>query len=174
MPQDFRIFRATIDTTRSLAAFSRKAFIDAYRDSNQPEYVEQYADQSFNHAVIRADIESSHCVFLVAAIEDEILGYAMLCSNQPIQCVSDAHPMQLQRAYVDNSKQGTGIGAALIEASVLEARKAGNQTIWLAAWNQNIRAHRFYERNGFRVVGKTYFMLGPERQEDVVMSRSIE
>jgi GNAT superfamily N-acetyltransferase len=172
--QEFSIDRASSDSADAISAFGRKSFIDAYGGSNLPEHVEQYAERSFDRGVIEAELEAEDCIYLVACADGEIFGYTKLCANRPIDCVSDHSPMQLERVYVDSSLQGSGIGARLIGASVAEARQATHRTIWLAAWEKNVRAHRFYERHGFRTVGRTYFMLGPERQEDVVMQRSIE
>jgi ribosomal protein S18 acetylase RimI-like enzyme len=171
--QEFSINRASSDSADAISAFGRRSFIDAYGSSNPPEYVEQYAERSFDRAVIKAELEAQDCTFLIASADGEILGYTKLCANRPIDCVSDPGPMQLERVYVDSSRQGSGIGARLIDASIAQARQAAHRTIWLAAWEKNVRAQRFYERHDFRAVGKTYFMLGPERQEDVVMQRSI-
>ena len=169
----FSLASASSDRADAISAFGRKSFIDAYGSSNPPEHVEQYAERSFDRGVIEAELEAENCIFLIACADGEIFGYTKLCANRPIDCVSDLSPMQLERVYVDSSLQGSGIGARLIHASVAEARQAAHRTIWLAAWEKNVRAHRFYERHGFRTVGRTYFMLGPERQEDVVMQRSI-
>jgi ribosomal protein S18 acetylase RimI-like enzyme len=45
--------------------------------------------------------------------------------------------------------------------------------IWLAVWENNPRAMRFYEKNGFRVAGKTLFRLGGDIQHDFVMARNL-
>ena len=174
MNQQLQITRATVADTESLAQFSRKAFVDAYEKNNRPDYVQQYADTSFSKSAIRADLENPEIVYQMAVLGKNILGYVKLCCHTPTEGVADPDAMQLSRIYVDESKQGLGVGGKLLDAAVTEARDSGHSTIWLAAWEENTRAHRFYERHGYRIVGRTHFMLGPERQEDVVMARAID
>jgi ribosomal protein S18 acetylase RimI-like enzyme len=174
LPKNFKIHKASGVDAGPISVFGRKAFIDAYGDANPPEHVAKYAEQSFDRDVVEAELGEPGFIFLLASSNDNILGYAKLCADRPIDCVSDLHPMQLERVYVDKSQQGAGIGADLIDACVATASECAYRTIWLAAWEENVRAHRFYERHDFHIVGKTYFMLGPERQEDLVMQRSIE
>ena len=35
----------------------------------------------------------------------------------------------------------------------LRAKEAGCDVMWLGVWEYNPRAQRFYEKNGFRIVG---------------------
>jgi ribosomal protein S18 acetylase RimI-like enzyme len=48
--------------------------------------------------------------------------------------------------------QGAGAGTALVEAVTGAARAAGCRRVWLITTNDNLRALRFYQRRGFRLV----------------------
>ena len=48
---------------------------------------------------------------------------------------------------------GDGIGTALLRAVVAEATASGVRRIWLVTSNDNLRALRFYQRRGLRIVG---------------------
>ncbi|MDG4823695.1 GNAT family N-acetyltransferase [Asanoa sp. WMMD1127] len=48
---------------------------------------------------------------------------------------------------------GTGVGTALLNAVVAEARSAGSSRVWLVTTNDNLRALHFYQRRGMRIVG---------------------
>jgi GNAT superfamily N-acetyltransferase len=48
---------------------------------------------------------------------------------------------------------GDGVGTALLDAVVAEARAAGSRRVWLVTTNDNLRALRFYQRRGLRIVG---------------------
>jgi ribosomal protein S18 acetylase RimI-like enzyme len=69
--------------------------------------------------------------------------------------------------------QGRGASVILLEQCLAQARDWGCDVIWLAVWENNPRAMRFYEKNGFRVVGKTLFRLGGDIQHDFVMARNL-
>ena len=48
--------------------------------------------------------------------------------------------------------RGGGAGTALMDAVATAAREAGCRRVWLITTNDNLRALRFYQRRGFRLV----------------------
>ncbi|CCH16688.1 GNAT family N-acetyltransferase [Micromonospora lupini] len=48
---------------------------------------------------------------------------------------------------------GGGVGTALLEAATTTAGEAGLARVWLITSNDNLRALRFYQRRGLRLVG---------------------
>ena len=81
--------------------------------------------------------------------------------------------MQLERIYVDRERQAGGLGSRLLAASLELCGRRGAEWIWLAVWEENAAARRFYARHGFEIAGRTHFMLGPERQDDLIMARRL-
>ncbi len=53
---------------------------------------------------------------------------------------------------IDAFPQGAGVGTALVAAAADAARAAGCRRVWLITTNDNLRALRFYQRRGFRLV----------------------
>ncbi|MEU5561752.1 GNAT family N-acetyltransferase [Micromonospora musae] len=47
---------------------------------------------------------------------------------------------------------GEGVGTALLEAAATRARAAGLHRLWLITTNDNLRAPRFYQRRGLRLI----------------------
>jgi ribosomal protein S18 acetylase RimI-like enzyme len=45
-----------------------------------------------------------------------------------------------------------GIGGALLESVVTEAKQAGARRVWLITTNDNINALRFYQKRGFQII----------------------
>ena len=64
---------------------------------------------------------------------------------------------------------GSGVGAALMTACIEEATRRRYDGIWLGVWGKNIRAIRFYSQWGFVQVGTQPFVLGNDRQTDLVL-----
>lgn len=48
---------------------------------------------------------------------------------------------------------GGGVGTALLAGATTVARERGAERIWLITTNDNLRALRFYQRRGLRLVG---------------------
>jgi GNAT superfamily N-acetyltransferase len=55
----------------------------------------------------------------------------------------------LQMLYVVPSAWGTGAATRLLKGALDAAHQAGNHTVWLRVVDRQMRARRFYEREGF-------------------------
>ena len=53
----------------------------------------------------------------------------------------------------------------------MKRRSRGADALWLGVWGENRRAIRFYEKQGFGVVGRQSFVLGDDEQSDLVLAR---
>ena len=54
------------------------------------------------------------------------------------------------------------------------AAAAGADCLWLGVWEHNPKAIAFYRKFGFEIVGEHTFMLGQERQRDLLMAAGID
>jgi len=68
---------------------------------------------------------------------------------------------------------GKGIGQRLMAACFEYARNGAYDVMWLGVWEFNPRAQRFYEKNGFRIVGRHTFQLGSDPQTDLLMQKEL-
>jgi ribosomal protein S18 acetylase RimI-like enzyme len=59
---------------------------------------------------------------------------------------------QCEVVSLDAVQEGAGVGTALLERAVEAARAAGCRQVQLVTTNDNMRALRFYQRRGFRLV----------------------
>ena len=55
-----------------------------------------------------------------------------------------------------------------MDACFERATRHGRDVMWLGVWEYNPRAQRFYEKNGFQIVGKHVFQLGADPQTDLL------
>lgn len=85
---------------------------------------------------------------LVAEVDGEVVGIAMSGDAVEQDDVLPVRARQLYLLYVLEAHHGTGIGQALFDAVVPPGTGA---QLWVA--EDNPRARRFYERNGFVTEG---------------------
>lgn len=98
---------------------------------------------------------------------DAPLGYAVLTAPDfPIAV--DATDIELRRIYTLAATHGTGLGAAMMQAVLDQARARAYRRVLLGVHPENARARRFYERTGFRVVGERVFTIGTARLVDPI------
>jgi ribosomal protein S18 acetylase RimI-like enzyme len=166
---------ARLEDAEPLAALAAQSFRDAFASENSPEDIEAYVSESFSSERVRAELLDDNNTFLIAFSHKASApdGYAKLRSGEPDPSVTGPDPIELHRLYVDRSAIGSGVGAALMRASLEAARRGGRKTLWLGVWEKNLRAIAFYERWGFERVGELVFRLGSDDQTDLIMQRAV-
>jgi len=167
------IRRATVTDAGLLADLGAQTFYDTFVADNTAEDMTAYLSSSFGAALQAAELADANTKFLIAEIDGAAVGYAKLQSNPSPPCVAGSNPIELCRLYVSHAVIGSGVGAALMQACIDEAKAEGYKTMWLGVWEHNDRAQKFYERWGFQIAGEQNFQLGSDAQKDLVMYRDI-
>jgi ribosomal protein S18 acetylase RimI-like enzyme len=163
------IRRAGTDDNQRLAALGRETFLDSFAADNSPLDMADYLEQSFGPDIQAAELADPASGFLIAEAEGDPVGYARLVEALPPPCIDAKKPIQLARLYADKGWIGSGVGAALMRACIADVQKRQGDGIWLGVWEKNGRAIRFYRQWGFRQVGTQPFVLGKDRQIDLVL-----
>ncbi|CAN5238575.1 GNAT family N-acetyltransferase [soil metagenome] len=169
------IRQATIEDAEMLAELSYKTFWDAFHKhpKNAPDDLADYMAIAFNTKQIRSEIADENSIFLIAEVENEAIGYAKLITGSIEEPIPAEKPCELSRLYSKQEFLGKGVGAGLMEECFLEAKRLGCDVIWLGVWEYNPRAQRFYEKYGFKAVGKHIFQLGKDAQTDLLMMKNL-
>jgi ribosomal-protein-alanine N-acetyltransferase len=61
---------------------------------------------------------------------------------------------EIANLAVDDSARGRGVGSALLDAAIEEARRHGTDEVFLEVRSSNARARQLYESRGFVEVGR--------------------
>jgi ribosomal-protein-alanine N-acetyltransferase len=77
----------------------------------------------------------------------------------------------VQNIAVRRDRQGTGVGAALLDDLLAEADRRGIRTVLLEVAVDNEPAQRLYERRGFRTIGVRRGYYQPSNTDALVMER---
>jgi ribosomal protein S18 acetylase RimI-like enzyme len=156
---------ATAADAALLAELSERTFRETFAADNTPENMAAYLASAFSESIQAAELADEATIFLIAEIEGAPVGYAKL------QLDGD-DTIEINRLYAATERIGSGVGAALMQASLDEASRRGREKVWLAVWDQNQRARAFYQKWGFEQVGSKPFVLGDDVQTDLVLTRS--
>ncbi|MBJ6121009.1 GNAT family N-acetyltransferase [Sphingomonas mollis] len=84
-----------------------------------------------------------------------------------------AGDIELRRIYTMAMTHGTGLGAALMDRAIADARARGAGRILLGVFGRNARARAFYERQGFVMTSERQFKVGNSLNDDCVYARVI-
>jgi GNAT superfamily N-acetyltransferase len=165
---------ATVADASLLSELGARLFEQTFAKDNTPEDMAGYLKSAFNPAQQMAELAEPRNLFFMASAEDgSVVGYAMLIRSSRTSTVEAADPAEINRIYIDRTLHGSGAGAALMSACIEQARAWNADALWLAVWEKNPRAIAFYEKSGFRQVGRKTFQLGSDLQHDFVMVRNL-
>ena len=165
--------RVSPDEADTLLALSKQTFFDAFEAQNNPADFKLYCDAAFTLEKISSELANINSQFYFAVIQDDIAGYIKLnfCDAQTEYQEKDG--LEVERIYVLKQHQGKQIGEAMLNFAFDMAHREKMRYVWLGVWESNVNAIRFYERNGFVKYSSHWFMLGNDRQKDLLMRRTI-
>jgi diamine N-acetyltransferase len=165
------IREATVEDARVLTDLAYTTFWDAFahHPKNAPDDLNHYMRQAFNQEQIADELSDAKNIFLIAELDGEAAGYSKIIIDNIEPGITAEKPVELSRLYSHQKHLGQGVGQSLMDACFERARGEDRDVMWLGVWEYNPRAQRFYEKNGFRVVGSHVFQLGKDPQTDLLM-----
>jgi ribosomal protein S18 acetylase RimI-like enzyme len=170
------VARRNAATAAELAALGYQTFHETFAADNRPEDMATYLAASFSPEKQLEELEDTDTVFLLARMQQELVGYAKLHFNsalgvEPGKAVDQR--VEVERLYVREDWIGTGLGASLMRRVIEEARQKACRSVVLGVWEKNNRAIEFYRRFGFKVIGQHEFVLGTDKQTDLIMRKGM-
>jgi len=165
---------ATLEDAALLADIGARLFDQTFLAQNTPEDMESYLASTYSPEIQRAEIaDPDRATVFAFDHAGTAIGFATKRRGTRSSGVVAERPVEVQRIYVDRNSHGSGIGAALMNSCVEQARAWNGDVLWLGVWQENPRAIAFYKRQGFEVVGVQTFMVGSDLQHDFVMARPL-
>jgi ribosomal protein S18 acetylase RimI-like enzyme len=165
---------ATPADAAALAAFAGRIFAETFAKDNTAENMDAYLRSSFSPELqAREIVDPDFITVLAVAPDGDLAAYAQIVRNPVPPEVGDDAALELARFYVDQRWHGRGVAAQLMQDVIDRAMARGARTMWLGVWEHNHRAMAFYRKHGYREVGSHPFMLGDDRQTDLLMAVSL-
>ena len=130
-----------------------------------------FLEENLSEPAIAAELANPDRVYRLAEdAEGTLLGYCKI----GLACGFPDHArgqrvMELKQLYTAPEATGQGIGGALMDWALEEARARGFEDVILSVWSGNFGAQRFYARYGFEKIADTFFMVGNQRDEEYLM-----
>lgn len=113
------------------------------------------------------------------AMDREIaVGYLLSRDGEPLddaiaQAVAGRPCREISKIYVRAELHGSSVAMDLLAESINDAVAAGLSSAWLGVNQENARANRFYQRNGFELVGERTFLVGDSYEADYVREKDL-
>lgn len=154
-----------------LLELSRKTFYDAFYHLNHPDDMEAYAQKAFTVEKLTEELNNTDSEFYLVMLGNETAGYLKLNYRSAQTEFHDPEALEIERIYVLSHYQGKNIGGQLLNFVLDKAKEHQLNYIWLGVWDQNHGAIRFYQRHRFEVFSSHDFMLGSDKQTDLLLKK---
>lgn len=171
--EEIIVKQASLEDVPTVQAVGRATFTETFAESNTQEAMKKYLDENFGAEKIRAEFKNPDSLFFIAWHNDHAVGYLKLNSGKAQTEVQHESALEIERIYVIGLYHGKKVGQLLFEKALEIAEKNKKSSIWLGVWEENPRAIRFYEKNGFKPFDKHIFKMGDDEQTDIMMRKFV-
>jgi diamine N-acetyltransferase len=163
----------TLEDAPVLAAFAARTFAEAFAADNRPEDLQAHLESSYGVVQQSQELSDPNEITLLAFSAETLIAFAQVRRKLPPACVTQEHPIEVHRFYVDSVAHGKGVAQALMVAAQTAAKEFDAKHLWLSAWERNPRAVAFYGKMGFEIVGSADFVVGSDVQTDHIMVAAV-
>jgi len=164
-----------VDATQvvALQKIGKQTFFETFADSNTTEDMEKYLTNSFAKSKLIKELNNPNSSFYLAKLNSRIVGYLKVNWSDAQTETQEPGAFEIERIYVLNKFHGKKIGQLLFKKALNIAESKSSNYLWLGVWEKNSKAIRFYEKNGFKVFDKHSFIVGNDKQTDILMKLQI-
>ena len=169
---------ATLADAAVLSEVAAATFPLACPPHTTQQAIADFISKNFTVTHFEGYLSDPNRVLFLAEEGGEVIGYAMLILGEPsdpdVRSSITLRPTaELSKLYVRPGHHGAGVSVELVHAAVESARAVGCVGMWLGVNNENARANRFYEKNGFAQVGVKKFLVGETWEDDFVREHAL-
>lgn len=169
--RDNTITLVSIEDYKSVQLIGRETFYETFAESNSEEDMQKYLSDSFSDNQVKAELSNKESLFFIAWEDNTPIGYLKINIGEAQTELQDPLALEIERIYVKATHHGKKIGQKLYDKAFEIAEQTNKKSIWLGVWEENPRAIRFYEKNGFVAFDKHIFRMGKDEQTDIMMRK---
>jgi len=152
-----------------LQSLSRQTFYETYCLMNTKENMDKYLNENLSISTLEKELKNPNTEFYIIKDFDKNIGYLKLNMGPSQTELKDETAIEIERIYVMQEYQGKKVGQQLYDKAIQIAKEKKARYLWLGVWEENHKAIQFYNKNGFEVFDKHVFVLGDEKQTDLMM-----
>jgi ribosomal protein S18 acetylase RimI-like enzyme len=171
--EQVKISSASLPDLETIQIIGRQTYLDTFKNSNTEADMRKYLEESFSEQNLRTEIGNPNSWFFIAWENETPVGYLKINTGKAQTELQDSSSLEIQRIYVKSSHHGKKVGQLLLDKALAIALSQNKNYLWLGVWEQNPRAIRFYEKNGFVAFDKHLFKMGNDEQTDILMKKTL-
>lgn len=167
------ISKVTINEVELLRAISVQTFTETFAHQNSESDMQKYLSEKLSFEQLSKELNTKGSSFYFLKLNSHIIGYLKLNTGEAQTELKNYISLEIERIYVKQEFHGQQYGHLLLQKSVEIAKEQHYEYIWLAVWEQNLKAISFYKKHGFVEFDKHTFQLGDDIQLDIMMKMNL-
>ena len=171
--ENIEIRRVTLNDIQTLQKISKETFAETFSENNDEANMNKYLEEGFATDKLSKEISNPASQFYFATLEGQVIGYLKINTGNAQTEGTAEHALEIERIYVLSAYHGKKVGQLLYAKAMQLADELKSNYVWLGVWEENQRAIRFYEKNGFIAFDKHIFKLGEDEQTDIMMKKTL-
>ncbi len=172
--QQITVRKITTADIIELQNIGKLTFAETFSSQNSEANMKEYVETGFSTEKLTAELTDPNAEFYFAELDGKTIGYLKVNVGQSQTEIKDKNALEIERIYVLKEFHGKKVGQILYDKAIELAKEKKVNYVWLGVWEQNPRAIRFYEKNGFEAFDKHVFKLGNDEQTDIMMKLKME
>jgi diamine N-acetyltransferase len=166
------IRRASTCDVATLAKLGARTFDETFGHLYPEADLAAFLEENHAPAVVESVLGDPRYAAWLAEVAGEAIGYVLVgpCGLPHPEVTEGCG--ELKRLYLLRDRQGSGVGARLMDTGLAWLIAQGLRPIWIGVWSQNHGAQRLYARAGFEKVGEYEFPVGAVRDQEFILRRA--
>jgi len=160
---------ATSADVPALAPFAAEAFTAAFGHLYRPEDLALFLGEWRAEKAYRDALAVPAKRVQLAEVDGKLAAYALIVLGEHFEERPEPRPERpvfISQLYCAAGMTGRGLGAALMDWAIAEARAWRADALQLSVFSENFGAQRFYRRYGFEHVADIDFWVGNHRDDE--------
>ncbi len=155
------ISKVTINDIELLSTLATQTIIESHGHSAPAEDMNTYIAEKYTKAIFEKELSDPDNIYYFIYHNGEPAGFSKIIFNCPYEGSAIENITKLDRIYILQKFYDQKLGQQLFQFNVDLAKQNKQAGMWLYTWIENARAIRFYEKNGFKIIGSHDFQVSP-------------
>ena len=153
------IFKANVNDYKSIVLIGNVSVPEAHEGSCAPEDLNEYIQNNYNESAIKKELGDENNIYHILNYNGKAVGFSKIILNAKHPNIESENVVKLDKIYLLKEFQGLKLGFELLNYNINFAKNNKQNAIWLDTWIGNLKAIKFYEKTGFKIIGKNQFYI---------------
>ena len=147
------IQKATVKDAELIAQLGKKTFYESHGHSAPKTDIDIFVLKYYTTEAVLEDFKNPKVEYNLITYNKNVVGFSKIEISSTDANITEQNVTKLARLYLLEGYHGKNLGATLFNFNIDLSKSKKDKGIWLHVWVENKKAVRFYQKNGFKIVG---------------------